>query len=105
MAGAFAHLYDEMTDAARGITNPRAGYSSDGDCLVMHVAPAYGSLEDSDSLAAGYYVEYTFDMYPGPDCQTYNVYASSTGGGLGGESDSENVYLCAGETKTADLYI
>ena len=64
-----------------------------------------GSLEDSDSLAAGYYVEYTFDMYPGPDCHTYNVYASSTGGGLGGESDSENVYLCASETKTADLYI
>lgn len=64
-----------------------------------------GSLKDSDSLAAGYYAEYTFDMYPGPDCHTYNVYASSTGGGLGGESDSENVYLCAGETKTADLYI
>ncbi|MCJ2564209.1 MAG: hypothetical protein LN417_09005 [Candidatus Thermoplasmatota archaeon] len=64
-----------------------------------------GSLKDSDSLAAGYYVEYTFDLYPGSDCHTYNVYASSTGGGLGAESDSENVYLCAGETKTANLYI
>jgi hypothetical protein len=64
-----------------------------------------GELQDSDSLSPGQYMEYTFTLHPGPSCATYNVFASSTGGGLGGESDSENVRLCNGETKSVDLYI
>jgi hypothetical protein len=64
-----------------------------------------GELKDSDSLSPGYYMEYTFTLYPGPSCATYNVFASSTGGGFGGESDSANVRLCGGETKSVDLHI
>ena len=63
-----------------------------------------GELEDSDTLAAGYYMEYTITKYPGSDCTTYYVSATSTGGGQT-ESDSESVTLCAGETKSVDLYV
>lgn len=64
-----------------------------------------GSLERSGTISPGYYAEYTLDLYPGSSCHTYNVYASSTGGGLGAESDSENINLCSGETQEVDLYI
>jgi hypothetical protein len=63
-----------------------------------------GELEDSDTLAAGYYMEYTLPMYPGSECRTYHVSATSTGGGQT-ESDSESVRLCAGETKVVDLHV
>ena len=63
-----------------------------------------GELEDSDTLESGYYMEYTIPMRPGSECRTYYVLAASQGGGQIG-SDSESVTLCAGETKTVDLYI
>jgi hypothetical protein len=64
-----------------------------------------GDRKKTGSISPGSYYEYTFTLYPGPSCTTYNVFASSVGGTFGGESDSENVYLCAGETKSVDLYI
>jgi hypothetical protein len=63
-----------------------------------------GELEDSDSLPPGFYMEYTLPMHPGSECKTYDVSATSTGGG-GTDSDSETVRLCAGETKTVDLHV
>lgn len=63
-----------------------------------------GELEDSNTLTVGYYMEYTLPMYPGSECRTYTVSATSTGGG-GTDSDSETVTLCAGETKVVDLYV
>lgn len=63
------------------------------------------NLKKSGVLSPGQHAEFTFDMYPGSSCKSYNIFASSTGGGFGGTSDSEDVHLCAGETKSVSLYI
>ncbi|MCK5290896.1 MAG: hypothetical protein KAR39_02640 [Thermoplasmata archaeon] len=64
-----------------------------------------GDLKKTGTLSPIQSKTYTFTVYPGPDCHTYDVFASSTGGGFGGQSDSENVNLCGGETKSVVLAI
>lgn len=64
-----------------------------------------GNLKKSGVLTPAQYVTFTFTVYPGTSCHTYNVFASSTGGGFGGQSDSENVRLCGGETESVSLYV
>ncbi|MFQ6106352.1 MAG: hypothetical protein ACE5QF_02010 [Thermoplasmata archaeon] len=63
-----------------------------------------GELEDSASLNAAYYMEYTLPKYPGGDCRTYEVSVTATGGGQT-EADSDTVTLCPGETKSVDLHV
>jgi hypothetical protein len=62
-----------------------------------------GTLKDTGSLSAGYYVKYTYSMLFWDSCHNYNVYGDSTGGGLGATSDSKSITLCNGETRQVDL--
>lgn len=63
-----------------------------------------GALQKTGTLAPGQNAEYTFDMYPGWECRNYNVVVTYTGGGFGSQSDTEDVRLCAGETKVVTIH-
>lgn len=65
-----------------------------------------GSLVDSDTLSAGYYVHYTYAYHwSSSDSTTMTVSATSTGGGFGSESDSKTMTVWDGGSYTVNLYI
>ena len=47
-AGAYAHLYDSLTDAVFEAEDDRLDYKASRDCVVAHVSPAYGGYEIPD---------------------------------------------------------
>jgi hypothetical protein len=57
-----------------------------------------GALQKTGSLDPGQHAEYTFDMYPGWQCRNYHVVVTYSNG-FGSQSYTEDVRLCAGETK------
>ena len=65
-----------------------------------------GSLIDSDTLAPGYQVYYSYTYHwSSSDPTTVTVSATSTGGGFGSESDSKAVMVTDGGTYTINLYV
>ena len=47
-AGAYAHLYDSLSDAVFEVEDEGLGYKASRDCFVVHVSPAYGGYETPD---------------------------------------------------------
>ncbi len=65
-----------------------------------------GVQRESGTLAAGYYVQYTFSVTWANDaCQYHQVAADSVGGGLGQQSDSKTVLLCSGSVEQVSLTV
>ncbi len=63
-------------------------------------------LKDSGIIPAGYSMQVTFDYSWGTDSPVWiTISATSTGGGIGSESDSDSVMLEPGGTYTVNLYI
>jgi len=47
-AGAYAHQYDQLTQAVFDVADSKTGYRAERDCLVVHVSPGYGDRSCSD---------------------------------------------------------
>lgn len=65
-----------------------------------------GSLEDSGTLDAGYYVQYSYvHAWASSDSTSVTISATASGGGLGSTSDSEAITISDGGTYSVNLYV
>ena len=65
-----------------------------------------GSLIDSDTLSAGYYMAVTYTYHwASQSSTTITVSATSSGGGFGSQTDSDSVLVSDGGSYTVNLYI
>jgi hypothetical protein len=64
-----------------------------------------GTQLGTQSLAPGNSLQFSHSVFVGTGCETVTVLASSTGGGLGPESDSQTPTLCPGASVAVTLYV
>jgi PKD repeat protein len=64
-----------------------------------------GTQVASQSLAPGNSMQVSHMVYVGSGCQTVTVLATSTGGGLGPQTDSATPTVCAGASVPVTLYV
>jgi hypothetical protein len=73
---------------------------------IAYVLTIDGRQVDSGVLLAGGGAEYSVPLtWFVDDCQSHTVVATSTGGGLGPETDSESGIVCSGVPATVSLSV